>query len=181
MLYIFGGPPATGKTTLARLLASEVRAAHVRIDTVEQRLCDVLGRTKIGPEGYAVAYGIAGDNLSAGLHVVADSVNPLTVTRHAWRQVARDAGTSFAEIEVVCSDPEEHRGRVQTRTSDVPGLRLPGWEAVTARVYEDWDEPRIVIDTARCTPEESYQELRRELLSSRQLQDDWAPNSSTHR
>ena len=38
MLYIFGGLPGTGKTTLARYLAHHQRAVYLRIDTIEQAL-----------------------------------------------------------------------------------------------------------------------------------------------
>jgi len=37
-LYIFAGLPASGKTTLAQLLAVELKAVHLRIDTIEQAL-----------------------------------------------------------------------------------------------------------------------------------------------
>lgn len=40
---------------------------------------------------------------------VADSCNPLEVTRRAWEQVALDACVKFVNIEVVCSDRNEHR------------------------------------------------------------------------
>lgn len=36
MLIVIGGLPATGKTTLARLLASRTGAVHLRVDTIEQ-------------------------------------------------------------------------------------------------------------------------------------------------
>ncbi|MFC6648449.1 AAA family ATPase [Paenibacillus rhizoplanae] len=34
-LYIFGGLPGTGKSTLASALASELRAPYLRVDVVE--------------------------------------------------------------------------------------------------------------------------------------------------
>jgi predicted kinase len=40
MLIILGGLPATGKTTIARELARQLGAAHVRIDSIEQAIWD---------------------------------------------------------------------------------------------------------------------------------------------
>jgi len=36
MLIIFGGLPGTGKTTLSKHIAQQLKAVHLRIDTVEQ-------------------------------------------------------------------------------------------------------------------------------------------------
>src|SRR5688500_8500260 len=102
-LFIFAGLPGTGKTALARRLASELRAAYLRIDTIEQAMRDERLAVS-GPEGYVVAYRVAADNLRLGTSVVADSVNPVTVTRRAWRDVATQAAAAFVEIEVICSD-----------------------------------------------------------------------------
>jgi predicted kinase len=98
MLYIFSGLPGTGKSALSRHLARERRAVHLRIDSIEQALREV-GALVNGPEGYVVAYRIAEDNLRLGLPVVADSVNPLRVTRAAWREVATRVEVPFVEIE----------------------------------------------------------------------------------
>jgi predicted kinase len=154
VLYIFGGLPGTGKTTLAQHLARARRAVHLRIDTIEQALRDA--RTSVnGPEGYLVAYKVAADNLRLGLAVVADSVNPLAITRAAWRDVATGTGAPFVEIEVVCSNEAEHRRRVEARTADIAGLRLPTWDDVVHREYEPWENTHLVIDTATVTVEES--------------------------
>ena len=40
MLIIFGGLPGIGKTTIARELARQLGAIHVRIDSIEQAIRD---------------------------------------------------------------------------------------------------------------------------------------------
>ena len=106
-----------------------------------------------------VAYAVAEDNLRLGRAVIADSVNPIEVTRAAWREVAERMGKGCVEIEIVCSDEAEHRRRVESRVSDIAGHRLPTWHEVCAREYEPW-EAGIVIDTAVQNVEASVSALR---------------------
>ena len=97
--------------------------------------------------GYRVGYAVAEDNLRLGHTVVADSVNPLLITRVAWRDVANRAAVRAVEVEVICSDVAEHRRRVENRHVDVEGLQLPTWEEVLARDYQGWEGQHLVIDT----------------------------------
>jgi predicted kinase len=159
-LIAFGGLPGTGKTVIAREVAREVNAVYVRIDSIEQaiRASGVLRRT-IDDAGYRVAYLIAEDNLRMGRTVVADCVNPIQITRDAWIGVANRAQARTVEVEIVCSDPQQHRQRVENRVSDIPGLKLPSWDEVISREYEPWQRKHIVIDTARHTVSDSVNEL----------------------
>jgi predicted kinase len=160
VLFIFGGLPGTGKTELSTYLAQKIGATLLRIDTIEQAIRD-SGLMLTGPEGYIIAYRIAADNLKLGLPVVADSVNPLDITRQAWREVATQVGAPFREIEVICSDKTQHRRRVETRKIGIPSLKPPTWQEVVEREYHLWEEAHIVIDTAGQTPEESKRTLGR--------------------
>lgn len=136
MLIVFGGLPGTGKTTLARLLAARIGGVHLRIDTIEQAIVrSGLARQPLGPVGYVVGYALAEEHLRQGLTVIAESVNPLAVTRDAWRDVGVGAGVPVVEVEVICSDPAEHRRRVTARSVDIPGLVLPDWHQVLSRDY----------------------------------------------
>ncbi|MDO9709287.1 AAA family ATPase [Paracraurococcus lichenis] len=161
MLIVFGGLPGTGKTTLAALLARERRATWLRIDAIEQVLrSSGMLRGDVGPSGYMVAYALAEANLRQGQGVIADCVNPLGVTRAAWRGVAAAASSPILEVEVVCSDPVEHRRRVETRPIDLPGLVRPSWDSVQRQAYEPWAGPRIVLDTAGRSIAQAAAELR---------------------
>jgi predicted kinase len=162
MLYIFGGLPGTGKSTLSQYLTRDRQWVYLRIDTIEQALCQ-SGNLITGVEGYAIAYSLAEDNLRLGLSVVADSVNPLQITRTAWHEVAQRAGVPFVEIEVICSDRAEHQRRVETRFTNIPGLRLPSWNEIVNWDYEQWDTKHVVLDTAGQTARQSMAALQQAL------------------
>jgi predicted kinase len=160
MLFVFGGLPGTGKTTLARSLAEALQAVYLRIDTIEQALRDVkLAGRDVGEAGYVIAYRLAEENLGLGATVVADCVNPIALTRNAWRDVAANAESRIVEVEVICSDTVEHRRRVEARTTDIDGLILPTWQEIVSGDYEPWDRERLVIDTAKLAPEAALKEL----------------------
>jgi len=140
------------------LLARRIGAAHLRIDTIEQALRDLCSIDVQG-EGYRLAYRVASDVLKAGVSVVADSCNPIELTRREWEQVARHADARHVNIEVVCSDPRQHRERVETRASTIPGLQLPTWHEAETREYHDWTVERVAVDTSRRPEGECIDEL----------------------
>jgi predicted kinase len=155
LLIVLGGLPGTGKTTVARGLAGDLSAVHLRIDTIEEiirKASDVQG--EVVDVGYRVAYGLALDNLRLGHWVIADAVNPLPLVREAWRAVADAGAAGIVEIELVCSDPEVHRARVGGRTADIAGATLPSWEDVAGRHYVPWEPTPVRIDTSVAAPQD---------------------------
>ena len=166
MLVVIGGLPGTGKTTIARRLAARRAAIYLRIDVIEQaiRMAGVLAGD-VGPAGYFVANALAASNLANGLTVIADCVNPVRESREGWRTTAADAQTRILEVEIVCSDPAEHRRRVETRETDIKGLILPPWHEVLKRDYAPWEEPHLVIDTASVTAEEAIATIERQMAA----------------
>src|SRR4051812_19570645 len=124
MFIILSGLPGVGKTTIARDLAARLCAVYVRIDSIEQAIWKSPPHAEVPMDGagYLVGHAIAADNLRLGRAVIADSVNPWPLTRDAWRAVAERAGVRALEVEIICSDPNEHRRRLESREHDLPGL-----------------------------------------------------------
>jgi predicted kinase len=148
-LIILAGLPGSGKSSIARGVAQELGAVWLRVDSIEQAIREsgVVPRS-IDDAGYRAAYAVALDNLRLGGDVISDSVNPWMLTRNAWREVGLRVGAKVLEVEIVCTDSTQHRHRIETRTSEVPGLILPDWQMVMGRDYQPWDRDHVTIDTA---------------------------------
>ena len=148
-LIVVGGLPGVGKTTLARALATDLGATYLRVDVVEAPL--FAAGVDVGPLGYEIVRDLARSNLALGAQVIVDLVNPLPVTRAIWTALAADIDVPLTVFECVLPDEGEHRRRVESRSSDVPNLKLPSWQDVVDRDYVPWDDARdgerIVIDT----------------------------------
>lgn len=155
LLVVLAGRPGTGKTTLGRRIASELRAAYLRVDAIETAIirCE-LARPPVGPVGYVVAHELAAATLSVGTPVVIDAVNPVPQARAGWQQL--ESVGRLVVFETTLPDPAEHRRRVERRRPDLAGHDVPTWAQVEAGEYEPWDEhrdgPRHVVDMTSTEP-----------------------------
>lgn len=165
VLICIGGLPATGKTTVARTVAAELRAAYVRIDSIETAINRAEGQFQQTaswdlPAGYVVGYDVAADQLRNGLDVVAESVNPFRASRDAWRDAGLQVGARVVEVKIVCSDVDAHRRRAEERVLDIAELTKPTWEQITNREYDPWERDRVVVDTAILGIDDSTEPIR---------------------
>ena len=155
LLVVIGGLPAVGKTAVCRALLGErpmtPPMTWLRVDSIEQALrrSGEMAPDMPGGAGYYAAAAVAGDVLSTGGDVLVECVNPLPITRRLWERTALDAGSRLLQVELVCSDREEHRRRVEQRVSDIEGLVLPDWRDVLQRDYAPWPEADLRLDTGR--------------------------------
>jgi predicted kinase len=160
MLVVLGGLPGVGKTSIARGFAKAASAVHVRIDSIEQAIHE-SGVTVVSLDdaGYRAGYAVAEDNLRLGHIVVADSVNPIPITRAAWLEVARRVSARAIEVEIRCSNQAEHRRRIENRPAD-SRRGGPTWQEVLDRDYRPWPTVTHVIDTASLTVDQAVAALR---------------------
>ena len=155
LLVVIGGLPAVGKTAVCRARLGErpmtPPMTWLRVDSIEQALrrSGEMAPDMPGGAGYYAAAAVAGDVLSTGGDVLVECVNPLPITRRLWERTAADAGSRLLQVELVCSDREEHRRRVEQRVSDIAGLVLPDWRDVLQRDYAPWPEADLRLDTGR--------------------------------
>lgn len=159
-LVVFGGLPGVGKSTIARELCSKINAQWIRVDTVEHCLIQSgFSKDEVGTLGYELAQAIARDNLLCGQSVVADSVNPVSESRKAWRKVATETGVKYIEIELFCSDEIQHQERIQNRKSDIKGFVLPTWDEVLSCGYEPWQDAKMKIDSCKNSRDQIVQKI----------------------
>lgn len=159
-LFVIGGLPATGKTSISRALARRTSAAFVRVDTIEAAIVEQSPlEHPLGPVGYGVGYRVVADQLTVGLDTIAESVNPIAITRDAWLRLGHECGARVVEIEIVCSDENEHRRRAETRTLDITGLAGPTWEEIRSRAYEPWQREILQVDTARLSVDHAVETI----------------------
>jgi predicted kinase len=161
-LIVLAGLPGVGKSALAAAIAGRVGAVWIRVDTIEAALlkAGLPHSYETGVAAYGAARDIASDQLRLGHAVVVDAVNAVPEPRVLWRELAAQHQVVRRVIEVVCSDPVEHRRRVETRPVPTPPLPPPTWDDVTRRPYAPWDEPVLTLDSVRPLDENVDRALR---------------------
>jgi predicted kinase len=162
LLIAFAGLPGTGKSTLAREVALRKNAVWLRVDTAEAAMLKAgLPRSdETGLAAYVVVRDLAAVQLRLGRSVIIDAVNGVEEAREMWRDLATECGATSLVVEVICSNSEEHRRRVESRAAPTPPLPAPTWEQVRTREYLPWTEPILTVDTVKPTDETISRILR---------------------
>ncbi len=155
MLVVMAGLPGTGKSTIGQELALRLEVPVVPVDPIETAILQagIDSDQPTGLAAYLVAETLAERVLVAGTSVVVDAVNAVIPAREQWVELAKRLDEPVRFIEVICSDPELHRSRIEQWRKSMPHIRLT-WNAVEQSFddYAEWtgesaNVPRITLDS----------------------------------
>ena len=156
VLIAMAGLPGSGKSTIAEIVGGRLRASVISVDPIESAILSA-GIDRDQPTGlaaYLVAEKLAEFVIDAGHDVIVDAVNAVDPAREQWVNLARDRGEVLKFIEVICSDLDLHRSRLESRERRLPHLSEVNWNAVEQSVdeYDPWSGPsaavaRITLDS----------------------------------
>ena len=156
MLIVTAGLPGAGKSTIADQIGERLGYPVVSVDPIESAILSagIDADQPTGLAAYLVAETIAGAVLALDRSVIVDAVNAVSPAREQWIALAARHDDILKFIEVVCSDSDIHRQRLESRNRRLPHVSEPTWHAVEQSLdeYDDWTDAsaaalRITLDS----------------------------------
>jgi len=155
MLIAMAGLPGAGKSTIGQVVGARLGFTVVSVDPIESAIlrAGIDADQPTGLAAYLVAEMQAEAFLTASRSVIVDAVNAVNPAREQWVNLAARLSEQLRFIELVCSDPELHRRRIEGTEPSLPFLDLT-WNAVEQSLdeYAAWTGPsaavaRITLDS----------------------------------
>jgi len=156
MLIAMAGLPGAGKSTIAVDLGNRLGIPVVSVDPIESAILSagIESDQPTGLAAYLVAETLAESIVGIGGSIIVDAVNAVDPAREQWVKLAARHEVELRFIEVVCSDPEIHRERLESRGRTLPHVAEPTWHAVEQSLdeYSEWSGDsaaalRITLDS----------------------------------
>jgi len=158
------GLPASGKTTVARIVADKLRSMGLKVemldgDEVRKWLSPEAGFTREDRERHLRRVAYVSKLLARnGVAVIASFVSPYRKIRSEIRQVIESENIPFIEVYAKCSlqkcierDPKGlYKKALAGEIKHFTGLDDP---------YEEPENPEITLDTENTPPEENAKKL----------------------
>ena len=161
LLVLVSGAPASGKTTLAALLAADLGLPLLSKDLIKETLLDALGATpdlarsrELGAASYAVLYAVVARLLEAGTGAIVESNFTRGRSEGELRPLAARANAVLVHCETmpveVVRRYTERAGRAGRHPGHLDAAVLPDvLRNLTVGAYEplDLDVPTLRVDT----------------------------------
>ncbi len=150
-LIVMRGYPGTGKSTIARALASALHTPLIDRDILRQTCVDILGNLpELGRLSYELMFAAAREQLRLGLSVIIDT--PLTY-RTTYEQAQHMAHTFHIPLLVVhchCSE-DLQRLRLEGRKGLVSTFQITSWDEWLRwkPLFEQFETDSCLLDTAQ--------------------------------
>ncbi len=151
-LVVFSGVPGVGKSSIADAVGRASGMPVYAIDWLLGALTPFGGQhlDELWEIGEELLTTLAVRALSSGQSAIIDAPAESIGTRERWAGLAERAGAGFVAVWCECSDPDEHRARVQGRSRGIPGWHDAGdWDNVVRRLasFPPWPPDALRLDT----------------------------------
>ena len=149
-LILMRGYPGTGKSTVARAIATRLRAPLIDRDILRQKAVDIFGELpQVGHFSYELMFALAAEQLSLGLSVVVDTPLTYRTTYEQARELAGSFSTPMLVVHCQCP-PEVQKRRLEGRKGQVSTFQITSWEEWLRWKprFEEFDDEGCIIDTS---------------------------------
>jgi predicted kinase len=144
------GYPGTGKSTIARAIATALHAPLIDRDIIRQVGVDILGNLPaIGRFSYELMFALAREQLELGLNVVIDTPLTYHTTYEQAKRMARTFSIPMLVVHCKCP-PEVQKRRLEGRKGKVSEFQITSWEEWLRWKprFEEFEDEGCVIDTS---------------------------------